>query len=349
MKIGFSGLGKMGRAMVLHLLEEGVDVVVYNRTKQKIDELCAEFNNETVKQWNHEKKIGKLIKAYELMDLVNQLDPPRIIWLMVPQGRPVDEMIFGRKNSEAREQKTGDGTGGLIEYLSKGDIVIDGGNSFYKDSVRRFGELNKLGIHFLDIGVSGGLEGASSGACMMVGGEKEIFEKVKPVLEKMAVKDGLAYFGPAGAGHFVKMVHNGVEYGMLEAIGEGFEILNSSHYHFDMHEVAGNWSHGSVVRGWLMELLERALKKDSEFRSKNSELGMKNPGREKWLKEVSGEIGGGTTGKWTVETAKELGVEVPAIEAAVEARKKSLKKPRFSGKVIASLRKEFGGHNDLFR
>ncbi len=229
---------------------------------------------------------------------------------MVPHGTPVDEMI--EKLLEAG--------------VTKGDIIIDGGNSFYKDSVRRYELLKEKGINYLDIGTSGGLEGARNGACMMVGGDAKIYKKVEPILKLAAMGNGVAYFGQAGAGHFVKMVHNGVEYGMLQAIGEGFELLEKGPYKLDLHKVAYNWIHGSVVRGWLMELLERALKADPD------------------LSNIEGVVGGGSTGEWTVATAKELGVETPVIENSLEARIKSLEKPTFSGKVVATLRNQFGGH-----
>lgn len=324
MKLGFIGLGRMGKVMVLHLLEKGVDVVVYNRTPQKVDELVQE------KSKIKNQKFGELIPSYSIEELINNLKTPRIIWLMVEHGKPVDEMI---------EQLVGDYSKVSIEIhlrgeldrtplvkLTTGDIIIDGGNSFYKDSIRRYKMLKQKGIHFLDIGTSGGLEGARNGACLMVGGDKEIFDKVQPILSKLAVNGGLAYFGPAGAGHFVKMVHNGVEYGMLQAIGEGFEILEKGPYKLDLQKVAANWSHGSVVRGWLMELLERALKSDSR------------------LDTIEGVIGGGSTGEWMIEAAKELNVKTPVIEDSLTARKKSSTKPTFSGKVIAALRREFGGH-----
>lgn len=299
MKLGFIGLGKMGNAMVLRLLEQGVDVVVFNRTKQKIDELSTEIQN-----------AGKLYKAYSVEDLVKQLKSSRIIWLMVPHGDPVDEMI--EKLLEAG--------------IEKGDIIIDGGNSFYKDSIRRYKFLKKEGINYLDVGTSGGLEGARNGACLMVGGDEEVYKRIEPILKLAATKDGVAYFGTSGAGHFVKMVHNGVEYGMLQAIGEGFEMLARGPYKLDLHKVSLNWTHGSVVRGWLMELLERALKEDPR------------------LDNIEGVIGGGSTGEWTIQTAEELKVETPVIEKSLKMRKKSLVNPTFSGKVVATLRREFGGH-----
>lgn len=310
----------MGKAMVLRLLEQGVDVAAHNRTSQKVDELFVESQKLKVKS----QKSGKFYKAYELDQLVKLLESPRIIWLMVPHGPPVDEMI----------EKL------LDAGIEKGDIVIDGGNSFYKDSIRRYEYLKRKGVHFLDVGTSGGLEGARNGACLMIGGDRTVYKEVQPLFEAASCSGGYAYFGPAGAGHFVKMVHNGVEYGMLQAIGEGFEILAkgmpvttpfargtlAKTVRIDLHKVAQNWIHGSVVRGWLVELLEKALRDDPH------------------LTNIEGVVGGGETGSWTLEVGKKLGVETPVITESLKARKKSLAKPTFSGKVVAALRREFGGH-----
>ena len=296
----------MGKAIVEHLLEQGVDVVLYNRTREKMDEFLKENQESRIK--NQEL----LIPAYDYREFLKKIEVPRVIFMMVEHGKPVDEVIDNL----------------VASGVSKSDIVIDGGNSFYKDSIRRYQRLKELGVNYLDIGTSGGIEGARQGACLMVGGDREVYEKVKPILEKICVKDGLSYFGPTGAGHFVKMVHNGVEYGMLQALGEGFEILSKKANKVDLHEVARNWSHGSVVRGWLIELLERALIKDVT------------------LSAFSGAVGGGSTGEWTIETAKELRAETPVIVASLEARKKSKIKPTFAGKVVGALRNEFGGHEE---
>ena len=306
MKIGFIGLGRMGHAMVLRLIERGVDVVAYNRTQQRTDELSSEIKNLKFKIKNE----GKLYNAYDIASLIAQLAPPRIIWLMVPHGHPVDEMIYALMSAG----------------ISKNDIVIDGGNSFYKDTVRRYKELQERGIHYIDAGTSGGLEGARNGACIMVGGDEKVVKKLSPLLNAAAMKDGWAYFGPSGAGHFVKMVHNGVEYGMLQAIGEGFEMLAKSPYNLDLHKVAFNWAHGSVVRGWLMELAVRALSNDPR------------------LEKIEGVVGGGETGEWTVATARELLTATPVMDASLQARKDSQKKPTFAGKIVAALRNQFGGH-----
>ncbi len=327
MQIGFVGLGKMGKAIVLRLLEEGLDVVVYNRTQQKVQDLQKEY--EKTRITNSEARImGKrknisldskfmihdsastLESSKSISDFLDKIESPRIIWLMVPHGRPVDEMI----------------TKLLESGLKKGDILVDGGNSYYLDTKRRFKALQKSGIHYLDAGTSGGLEGARNGACLMIGGEKKIFDKLTSVFRIMSGKSGTyTYFGESGAGHFVKMVHNGVEYGMLQAIGEGFELLAKGPYNLNLHEVARNWTKGSVVRGWLMDLLLRALEKDPR------------------LLKIEGVIGGGETGEWTLKEAKKLKVEMPVLSMSTQARKNSLAKPTFYGKVIASLRHEFGG------
>ncbi|MBI2616627.1 decarboxylating 6-phosphogluconate dehydrogenase [Candidatus Gottesmanbacteria bacterium] len=310
MKLGFIGLGRMGRAMVLHLLEKGVDVVVFNRSPEKTQELLQDFEKTLQKNPFPPSPYGNLTPSYNLEQLIKNVSPPRIIWIMVEHGNPVESLIRGL----------------LKAKLKVGDILIDGGNSFYKDSMKRHDQLKKKGIHFLDIGTSGGLEGARDGACLMIGGDEEIFIQLKDFFSTIATPSGFEYFGPSGSGHFVKMVHNGVEYGMLEAIGEGFELLAKSPFPIDLKRVAHNWSHGSIVRGFLMELLNRALAND--------------PG----LANVSGMVGGGTTGEWAVRTARRLKVEVPVIKTSLAARKKSVEKPTFSGKIVQALRFEFGGH-----
>ncbi|MBI3955519.1 NAD(P)-binding domain-containing protein, partial [Candidatus Gottesmanbacteria bacterium] len=224
MKLGFIGLGRMGKAIVLHLLEEGMDVAVFNRSIEKVFELDKEVPKLTG------QSIGELIKTSNLIELIENLDTPRIIMLMVPQGAPVDEMI----------------TGLLDAGLSVGDIVIDAGNSFYKDSILRSEKLKTQEINFLDVGTSGGIEGARKGACLMIGGEENIFRKVEPFFKIIAGKVGsYEYFGASGAGHFVKMVHNGIEYALLQAYGEGFELLFKGPYkNLDLRKVAETWRNG---------------------------------------------------------------------------------------------------------
>mgnify|MGYP001496598627 CR=1 FL=1 len=244
-----------------------------------------------------------------LEKLSKELDERKVFWLMIPQGKPVDETL--------KKLKT---------YLNKGDIVIDGGNSFYKDSIRRYEELKKVGIKFLDAGISGGQEGALNGICAMIGGEEETFKIIEPLFKDIAVKNGYLYVGKAGSGHFVKMVHNGIEYGMLQAIGEGFEILEKSNFDLDYEKVAKIWNHGSVIRGWLMELTQNAFNKDSN------------------LQNIRGTVGSNGEGLWTAQTALELEIPAPVITTSVMMRYRSQQEDTFSGKVVAALRNEFGGH-----
>lgn len=298
MKIGFIGLGRMGQLIVEKLIKSNIEVVIYNRSLQKTKELIAKLENKN------------LTSAFTPSELANSLQVPRVIWLMVSYNA-VGEVLLK-----------------LTPHLSKGDIIVDAGNSYYKDSIKRYKWLKKIGVHFLDVGTSGGLEGAINGFCFMVGGEEEIYNKMQPILNLLSKPNGsLDYFGPTGAGHFVKMVHNGVEYGMLEAIGEGFEILaGSREYVINLARVAKTWGKGSIVRGYLMDLTKRIFEKESRLGS------------------IEGVVGGGSTGEWSVKTAQELGLKIPVIEASLSQRVKSRKKPEFSGKVIAALRHEFGGH-----
>ncbi|HLG23860.1 MAG TPA: decarboxylating 6-phosphogluconate dehydrogenase [Candidatus Nanoarchaeia archaeon] len=294
MKIGFIGLGRMGFNIVLNLKSKKVDVVAHNRSPEPVDEI---------------KKKGVSV-AYSVDELMKKLPAQKIVWIMVTAGKPVDAVI---------EE--------LLPCLKKGDIVVDGGNSFYKDSVRRYEYLRKKGINFIDIGTSGGLKGARYGACLTIGGDEKIFRKIEPVCRAMSQKDGYAYVGKSGAGHFVKMVHNGIEYALLESYGEGYELLlNGPYKNLDFEKISKTWKNGSVIRSWLVELAEDAFKKDPK------------------LSKIEGVIGGGETGRWTIETAKEFGTDVSMIELSLEQRKKSQANPRFAGKVVAALRNEFGGH-----
>lgn len=294
MKLGFIGLGKMGFNMVLNLKDHKVDIVAYSRSPESV------------------KKIKKYrVKvAFSIEELIDKLPKQKIIWVMVPAGKPVDAVI--------RE---------LLQYLKKNDIIIDGGNSFYKDSVRRYNYLKKKKINFVDIGTSGGLSGARHGACLTIGGDKKIFKKIELICKIVSAQDGYAYVGPAGSGHFVKMVHNGIEYALLQAYGEGFELLHKGPYkNIDFEKIAKVWKNGSIISSYLIELAEIAFKKDPK------------------LRKIEGVIGGGETGEWAVKTAKEFGVDVGTIKSALNERKKSKKHPRFAGKVVAALRNEFGGH-----
>ncbi len=294
MKIGFVGLGKMGMNMVQRLLNGKHGIVAYNRTP------------ETVKMAEEKGAIG----AHSIQDLVNKLKTPRIIWLMVPAKGVTEEVI----------NKT-------VPFLNEGDILIDGGNSFYKDSIRRSEELKKRGIFFLDAGTSGGIWGLKNGYCMMIGGSKTVFEKIEPVFKTLAPENGYAYVGPGGAGHFVKMVHNGIEYALLQGYAEGFEIMRAKkEFNLDLHKIADLWNHGSVIQSWLLELAENAFRKDSNLESISDYV------------EDSGE------GRWTVAEAIEEDVPAPVITLSLLERFRSRQEESFSAKVIAALRNEFGGH-----
>ncbi len=244
-----------------------------------------------------------------LSELVNKLTAPRTVWVMVPSGAPTEETI--------RE---------LTGLLDKGDLIVDGGNSNFRDSMRRGAELEKQGMLFVDAGTSGGIWGLEIGYCLMVGGSEEAFQRIQPALETLAPKDGYAHVGPVGAGHFTKMVHNGIEYAMLQAYAEGFEILDASQFDLDMHQLAALWNHGSVVRSWLLELAEGAFAKD--------------PG----LSKVRGYVEDSGEGRWTVLEAINEDVPAPAIAASLFARFASRQDDSFAMRMIAALRNEFGGH-----
>ena len=295
MKIGFIGLGRMGFNIVLNLHSKKIPVVAYNRSPEPVRKI---------------KKHGINV-TFSIQELISKLPKQKIIWLMVTAGKAVDAVI--------KE---------LLPYLKKNDIIIDGGNSFYKDSIRRYKFLKNKKIHFVDIGTSGGLKGARHGACLTVGGDKKIFKKIEWLCRAVSAKNGYAYVGSAGAGHFVKMVHNGIEYALLQAYGDGFELLFKGPYkNLDLQKISETWQNGSVIRSWLVELAADAFKKDSR------------------LSKIEGVIGGGETGEWTVKTAKEFKVPIESIKLALKLRKKSRKHSTFSGKVVAALRNEFGGHD----
>jgi 6-phosphogluconate dehydrogenase len=287
------GLGRMGANMTERLLRGGHRVITYDRSPEAIQRVVD---------------IGAA-GARSLAEFVKQLSPPRAIWLMVPAGDPVDQTI---------EQ--------LLPQLTKGDVLIDGGNSNYKDSIRRAGKLQGQGLHFVDAGTSGGIWGLKVGYCMMIGGEKEIVARLEPIFKTLAPPDGFLHVGPSGAGHFVKMIHNGIEYGMMQAYGEGFELLKASQFDLDLEKISHLWNQGSVVRSWLLELCESAFAKDPELASVKDYV------------EDSGE------GRWTVQEAIERNVPAPVLMLSLFARFASRQDSSFSAKVIAALRNEFGGH-----
>lgn len=292
MKVGLIGLGKMGLNLGKNLIDHKHEVVAFD------------LNSDAVEEMRTYGATG----VSSLKELVLSLEIPRIVWMMVPHT-VVDSVI--------RE---------ITPFLSEGDIVIDGGNSHYKESIRRYNELKEMGIHFMDAGTSGGVEGARNGACYMVGGDHEAWSIVEPLFRDTAVQNGYLYAGKAGSGHFLKMVHNGIEYGMMAAIGEGFEILEKSEFDYDYEKVAKVWNNGSVIRSWLMELTERAFSKDAK------------------LDEIKGIMHSSGEGKWTVETALDLQTATPVIAMSLLMRYRSLENDTFTGKVVAALRNEFGGH-----
>jgi len=283
----------MGRNIVERLLEKKHSVYVYNRTKSKSQDIA---------------KLGA-VACSSHKELCAKLATPRLIWIMVSAGDAVDEQLAA-----------------LEPNLSKGDIVVDGGNSNYKDSVRRAGKLKAKGIFFFDVGTSGGIEGARNGACFMVGGDKTAYSKLEPLLKDLAAPKAFALVGPSGAGHFSKMVHNAIEYGMMQSLGEGFDLLANSGYEYDYAQVARLWNNGSVIRSWLVELAARAFEKDSK------------------LEQLQGIVYDSGEGKWSLQHALEKQVSVPVIAAALFARYKSRDEKRFSERVVAALRREFGGH-----
>lgn len=295
MEIGMVGLGKMGMNMARRLLRGGHRVVAYNRSPEKIAQIICD---------------GAL-GAYSLGELVEKLSQPRIVWLMLPAGQTVEQHI--------KE---------LGEILSPGDILVEGGNSFYRDDLRRAEILSAKGIEFLDAGVSGGIWGLEKGYCIMVGGKKEVYEKLIPILETLSPENGYLYCGPTGAGHFVKMVHNGIEYGMMQAYAEGFALLEASRYRefLDYASVARLWNQGSVVRSWLLELLESAFRGDPR------------------LSGIRGYVEDSGEGRWTVQEAVEMAVPVPVIATSLFQRFSSRQQDSFADRILAALRREFGGH-----
>jgi 6-phosphogluconate dehydrogenase len=295
MKIGMIGLGRMGINMARRLLKGGHEVVAYNRTEDKTREVMADGAE----------------GSFSLPELVKNLPRPRIVWLMLPAGKVVDDHIAALK-----------------ELLDEGDIIIEGGNSNYKDDIRRAEMLRACGLRYVDAGVSGGIWGLKVGYCTMVGGERADFDFLEPVFKALAPEDGFLYCGPSGAGHYVKMIHNGIEYGMMQAYGEGFALLEASPYgeHLKYDEVAHLWNQGSVVRSWLLELLESAFAKDEK------------------LSGLTGYVEDSGEGRWTVDEAVARGVAAPVIALSLFQRFQSRDENSFSNRVLSALRQEFGGH-----
>lgn len=298
MKIGYIGLGRMGKNMVLHLLEQGVEVVAWNRSPEPLQEVVD----------------AGAIHSDDLAELVSKLDTPRVIWLMLPAGDVTDEFIDK-----------------ILPLLEKGDLLIDGGNSFYKDTLRRAEKIKPSGIHFMDIGTSGGPGGSRTGACLMIGGDKQDYERIKELAQKISAPDAYGHFGPVGAGHFAKMVHNGIEYGMMEAISEGAAILKSSQFDLDMAEIFRVYNNRSVVESRLVGWALDALKEDPELSIYSSTIGH------------TGE------GEWTVKVANELNVDARVIkdsfDVRVESDKVEEKSPDgYRNKLTSAMRGKFGRH-----
>lgn len=294
MKIGYIGLGKMGKNMVLHLLEKDIEVVALNRSPEPLAEVV---------------KAGA-IGASDLPDLIAKLPTPRIIWIMLPQGEVVDQFVNQ-----------------LVPLVNKDDLIIDGGNSNYKDTLRRAKELDG-NVHFMDIGTSGGPRGARVGACLMIGGERGDYDRIKHLAEVIAAPGAYQYLGPVGSGHFAKMVHNGIEYGMMQAIAEGAAVLEKSDFNYDLVKVFDLYNHQSVIESRLVGWAEAALRQDPA------------------LSQISSVISHTGEGEWTVDAAKELGIAVPVIEKSLGVRKNSASQPEnFSNKMVSALRGQFGGHS----
>ena len=295
MQLAMIGLGKMGGNMVERFMRRGHSVVAFDRTPAVV----AKY------------QVLGAIPAADLAEVVGKLTGPRVIWIMVPAGKPVDETIAT-----------------LLPHLSKGDILIDGGNSLYKDSMARAERLATDGIRFIDSGTSGGIWGLENGYCLMVGGEREAVAHCEPIFTALAQEGGYAHVGPAGAGHFVKMVHNGIEYALLQGYAEGYEILAASKRFpgLDLHQIAELWQHGSVVRSWLNELAVNAFSKDAK------------------LSALKGYVADSGEGRWTVAEAIDEDVPAPVITLSLLMRLRSRQEDSFSAKVIAALRNEFGGH-----
>jgi 6-phosphogluconate dehydrogenase len=294
MRIGFVGLGKMGGNMVERLLKGDHGIVAFD----------------PIKEAQEEAQNKGAVSASSLQELVDKLDTPRAIWIMVPSGTPTEETINA-----------------LSSLLSEGDVLIDGGNSFYKDSMMRAQWLKAKGIALLDAGTSGGIWGLKVGYCLMIGGEASVFRQLEPVFKTLAPEDGYAYVGASGAGHFVKMVHNGIEYALLQGYAEGFEILNvKADFNLDLRQIAHLWNQGSVIRSWLLKLAEDAFAKDPNLGS------------------IRGYVQDSGEGRWTVAEAIENDVPAPLITLSLLERLSSRQEESFSAKVVAALRDEFGGH-----
>jgi 6-phosphogluconate dehydrogenase len=294
MQLAMIGLGRMGGNMTERLMRDGHKVVVFDRSAEVVERYAT---------------LGA-IGTGSPSEVARKLTAPRVVWIMVPAGKPVDDTIAA-----------------LLPGLSKGDIIIDGGNSNFHDTMRRADELAQKGINFVDSGTSGGIWGLENGYCLMIGGSPEAFALCEPIFKSLAQHDGYAHVGPSGSGHYVKMVHNGIEYGNLQAYAEGYEILHASKdFKLDLHQIARVWNHGSVVRSWINELAEIAFERDPS------------------LDALKGYVEDSGEGRWTVQEAIDLDVPAPVITLSLLVRLRSRQTDSFGAKVIAALRNEFGGH-----
>ena len=299
-EIGIIGLGRMGANIARRLSRAGHKVIAYNRSPQKAIDLAKEEEN--------------VLAVQTLEEMASQLSKPRTAWVMVPEG-------------DATEKTVDD----LVRIFENGDVIIDGGNSNYKDTIRRAQNVKNDGLNYVDVGTSGGIWGLKNGYSMMIGGDKEVVEPLRPIFETLApgTEKGWGHVGPSGAGHFVKMVHNGIEYGMMEAFAEGFEILRAKkEFDLDIHQVAEIWRFGSVVSSWLLDLTASALSKDKD------------------LDAVKGWVGDSGEGRWTVAEAIDLDIPAPIITMSLMMRFISRRDDNFSAKILAAMRKEFGGHEE---
>ncbi len=293
MELGFIGLGKMGMNMVTRLQQGSHRVVAYDRTA------------DLVKQAEGVGCVG----ATSLEDMVSKLKAPRIVWIMVPSGAPTEETIVK-----------------VASLLASGDTIIDGGNTKFHDDVRRAAELKKKNIQYVDAGTSGGIWGLKLGYCLMVGGEKAVVDRLAPIFKTLAPENGWAYMGGHGAGHYVKMVHNGIEYSMMQGYAEGFELMSKSEYHLDLAQIAALWMQGSVIRSWLLDLTAGALKQDPK------------------LEGLKGYVQDSGEGRWTILDAIDKDVPVPTLTAALFTRFRSRQEESFAEKMLAAMRNAFGGH-----
>jgi 6-phosphogluconate dehydrogenase len=296
MRLGFIGLGRMGANMVRRLVRDGHEILVYNRTPEKATEIQGEGEG--------------AIATYSIEELVARLEKPRAVWIMVPAGDATEAQITE-----------------LLEYLEPGDTIIDGGNTNFHDDVRRHAALKDKGIRYVDAGVSGGIWGLQVGFCLMVGGDPEAVGPLESAFTTLAPPDGYLHVGGPGAGHYVKMVHNGIEYGLMQAYAEGFEIMHASDYELDLAAIAELWMQGSVVRSWLLELAGRAFKANGQD-----------------LDHLKGWVADSGEGRWTVQEAIDKDVPAPVITLSLQTRFRSRQDDSYGGKVLAALRNEFGGH-----